>query len=109
MDKDKKGKQHTDDLTYCCYRVLNLPKEAKKDLEYVKGVWFRNKRIPGKKDVPKAVQQRLQPYCGSWVNIPVSAGHPASGLLQGYGGRGGTEERGAEKAAAEKAQHQREK
>lgn len=68
VDKDKKGKQHTDDLTYCCYRVLNLPKEARKDLEYVKGVWFRNKRIPGKKDVPKAVQQRLQPYCGSWVN-----------------------------------------
>ncbi len=68
VEKDKKGQNHTDDLTYCCYRVLNLPEEAKEDLEYVKGVWFRNGKIPGKKDVPRAVQQRLQPYCGSWVN-----------------------------------------
>ena len=66
--------RHTDDLKDCCYRVLNLTRQDREDLKYVRGVWFHQGRIPGKKDVPKELRKRLTASCGSWVNVMYQLG-----------------------------------
>lgn len=70
VDKNKTENReyHTEELTDCCYRVLNLTEQDRKDLAQVKGIWVCNQKIPGKKDVPKELRQRLKKSCGSWVN-----------------------------------------
>lgn len=73
--KPEEGKNHhTDDLTDCCYRVLNLTAQDEKDLEYVRGIWFQKGVIPGKKDVPKELRKRLTTSCGSWANVMYQLG-----------------------------------
>lgn len=74
---DKQGEakgRHTSDLTDCCYRVLNLTEQAEKDLAYIRGIWFHNGRIPGKRDVPKELRLRLNAVCGNWANVMYQLG-----------------------------------
>lgn len=67
-NKMENRQYHREELTDCCYQVLNLTEQDRRDLEQVRGIWIYNQRIPSKRDVPKDLRQRLKASCGSWVN-----------------------------------------
>lgn len=60
--------KHSEVLTNCYYKVLNLREEDKKDLKELKKIADANGGSVDKKDVSKDMKKRLQQSCGTWSN-----------------------------------------